>query len=145
MTTRILIVDDEYALADVLADLLAERGHEAVVAINGRIGLARLAESRFDLVLLDVMMPVMDGPALLRAMRGDPRHAEIPVVMMTAIPASFPATEPPAYQEMLRKPFSTEALFATVARALDGRPAREPGRKPAPLPPTRRAHPRRKP
>lgn len=114
MKKRILIVDDEFGLADVVAEILTDFGYEAAIAINGRLGLANLAEARPSLVLLDVMMPVLDGPAMLRAMRKIPEYASIPVVMMTAIPDTLPESEPALFQAVLYKPFTLENLSTTV-------------------------------
>lgn len=79
---QVLVVDDEPAIVDAMARLLAYEGVAVVRAGNGAEGLARLAERRFDLVLCDVRMPVMDGPAMLTALRaGAPPHP--PLVFLT--------------------------------------------------------------
>ena len=67
----ILIVEDEYGLAELLRDMLTERGYDVSLAINGRLALEVLRERRIQLVLTDTMMPVMDGPELAKAMRAD--------------------------------------------------------------------------
>jgi DNA-binding response OmpR family regulator len=109
----ILIVDDEYGLADLLGEILAEEGYEITLAINGKLGLAALAKKPVHLVLLDVMMPVMDGRQMAQAMRDDPSYRDIPIVMMTAVPDSIPRKEG-LYQAILNKPFSLDQLFATI-------------------------------
>jgi CheY-like chemotaxis protein len=119
MSIRILIVDDEFGLADVIAEILAETGYDVAIAINGKLGLLSVAEMMPDLVLLDMMMPVLDGPAMLRALRADPRYAEIPVVMMTSLPEALPADEVFLYQDVLHKPFTQEKLLSTLERVLD--------------------------
>src|SRR5690606_23937872 len=68
----ILVVEDEYALAGLLRDMLQEEGYAVVLASNGSQALEQLAETRPDLILSDVMMPGMDGRALTRALRTDP-------------------------------------------------------------------------
>jgi CheY-like chemotaxis protein len=119
MTRRsILIVDDEFALAEIVADLLSEQGHEVSVAINGQLGLDLLAGRPTDLVMVDVMMPVLGGPDMVRAMRARPQLARIPVIMMTSLEASLPADQPRLYDAFLHKPFSPEELFQTLARLL---------------------------
>ncbi len=120
MSKRVLIVDDEFGLAEVVADMLSERGHEVDLAINGEAALARMAQRKPDLVLLDVMMPVLDGPGLLRRMRGEPELAAIPVVLMTAIPHSIPANLALQHQGVLIKPFTPDALMAAVEPLLGG-------------------------
>jgi DNA-binding response OmpR family regulator len=118
MKQRILIVDDEFGLADVVAEILAENGYEVAIAINGRLGLASVAERRPALILLDVMMPVLDGPGMLHLLRANPDHAQIPVVMMTALPEALSERDLPLYQAALFKPFTPETLLTTMKRLL---------------------------
>jgi CheY-like chemotaxis protein len=111
----ILIVEDEYGLAELLRDLLADVGYEVTLAINGRLALDVLGERHIDLVLTDVMMPVMDGPELARAMRGDEKHKAIPIVMMTSLPGAVAPTSH-LYEAVLAKPFTPEALLKVLRR-----------------------------
>ena len=69
MPTRcsVLIVDDEFGLAEMLCDMLRELDYEVTLAINGRLALDVLGEQRIDLVLTDMMMPLMDGAELATA------------------------------------------------------------------------------
>ena len=119
MKKRILIIDDEFGLADIVAQVLDDVGYDASVAINGRLGLDRLQEQGADLVLLDIMMPIMDGRAMLREMRNDARFKSVPVVLMTAVPEALPREEPSLHQAALVKPFSLEELFAVIRRFLE--------------------------
>ena len=64
---RILLVDDEFELAQTLADLLAEHGHSFDFAVNGQIALDKLGGKEFDMILSDLRMPVMDGPTMYRS------------------------------------------------------------------------------
>ena len=115
----ILVVDDEFSVAEVLQSVLADSGHEVIMAINGRQGLERLSERRPDLVLLDFMMPIMDGPALLRAMRQDPAYRDIPAVVMSSLPESAVAEAAGGlFNAMLRKPFKLAAVVDTVETVL---------------------------
>jgi CheY-like chemotaxis protein len=118
MKRSILIVDDEFALAEIVLDLLVEQGYQATMAINGRLGLEALIRQPADLVIADVMMPVMGGPEMVRAMRARPELARIPVIMMTSLEASLPTDCPPLYAAFLHKPFSPEELFQAVVRLL---------------------------
>ena len=70
----ILVVDDEWAIAEVLESLLSDEGYRVIIANNGRQALERLSEWPPDLIMLDFMMPVMDGRATLEALKGDPRR-----------------------------------------------------------------------
>jgi CheY-like chemotaxis protein len=113
----ILVIDDEFAIADVLISLLTDEGYRVVTAPNGQEGLALLAESRPDLVLLDLMMPLMDGREVLRQMRADPESMHIPVILMSAAcsPAVLATLGAEAY---LEKPFRLDVLLATLERLL---------------------------
>jgi CheY-like chemotaxis protein len=114
MKLSILIVDDEYGLADMVSDMLGDRGHDVALAIDGRLGLASLETRLADVVITDVMMPVMDGPELIRRMRAEPRFAAIPAILMTALPEAVP--EGSLHDALLVKPFRMRDLVATIAR-----------------------------
>jgi DNA-binding response OmpR family regulator len=116
MTARVLIVDDEFGLADVVAEILVDAGFEAELAINGQLALASMAEVVPDLVLLDTMMPVLDGAATLRTMRADARLASVPVVLMCVRSEALPEEGPSGHQDVLEKPFTPAALLAAVRR-----------------------------
>jgi len=118
MTRRILIVDDEFGLAEVVAEMLEERGFETELAINGQLALDIIRERVPDLVLLDGMMPIMDGPEVVRALRADPRTAALPIILMTALPHVVPADVQAATCAVLHKPFSPAVLFAAIASCL---------------------------
>ncbi len=110
----ILLVDDEYAIVEVLTGILEDEGYAVLVAGNGREALERMAETKPDLVLLDRMMPALDGEGTLAAMREDPRLASVPVVLMSAT-ALERGTELDARTRFLRKPFHVDDLIDTIA------------------------------
>ncbi|HEX6242550.1 MAG TPA: response regulator, partial [Polyangiales bacterium] len=66
-----LVVDDEFGIVDSLSEVLSERGFTVVGAANGKDALRRVAERRPDLIVLDYMMPVMDGREMLRQLQAD--------------------------------------------------------------------------
>ncbi|HEY0095149.1 MAG TPA: response regulator, partial [Archangium sp.] len=80
----VLIVDDEPDIANVLGELLGEEGLDVRVAHDGRQALAAMAEKLPDLLITDLMMPRMDGHALIRGMRGNAALRHIPIVVMSA-------------------------------------------------------------
>jgi CheY-like chemotaxis protein len=119
----ILIVDDEFGLAEMLREMLRDCGFEVTLAINGRLALDILAEGNVDLVLTDMMMPVMDGAELAAAMRSDERHRDTPIILMTSLPTAFPQAGG-QFDAVLRKPFTPDLLLDAIGRCLvtaDGR------------------------
>ncbi len=121
--TTVLVVDDEPLIAMALEAALEDAGYRVATAANGRQGLERLAEApRPDLVLLDMMMPVMNGPAMLAAMAADPELAGIPVVVLSSLPEeAIRARVGEGAAAVLLKPCTAEQVLGAIARAL-GRP-----------------------
>jgi CheY-like chemotaxis protein len=115
----VLIVDDEVSIVEALAEILSWEGFSIATAGNGRAALDHLSRTRADVVLMDVMMPVMGGVEAARAMKADPRTAEIPVVIMTAGPVPDGVDGSLA----IRKPFELAALLRVIRRALERPPA----------------------
>jgi CheY-like chemotaxis protein len=116
----IVIIDDEFGLADVLAATLSDIGFRVFSAANGKQGLEVMAEHPPDLVLLDYMMPLLDGVGVLKAMRGDPKLADVPVILMSAMPEAVVGARCQGYVAFLRKPFDFGALLNAVERATAG-------------------------
>jgi DNA-binding response OmpR family regulator len=114
----IVIVDDEFGLADVLTATLSDIGFRVFSAANGTQGLEVMAEHPPDLVLLDYMMPLLDGVGVLKAMRANPKLADVPVIMMSAMPETVVRARCQGYVAFLRKPFDFNALLRTVERAV---------------------------
>ena len=82
--SQVLIVDDEPDIAIILGELLGEEGLDVRVVNDGREALAAMAEQPPDLLITDLMMPRMDGHALIREMRGSAALRHIPIVVMSA-------------------------------------------------------------
>jgi CheY-like chemotaxis protein len=114
----ILVVDDEWAIAEVLESLLGDEGYRVIVANNGRQGLDRLAEWPPDLIMLDFMMPIMDGPATLAALKSNPTTAEIPVIVMSSLPEETVAERCQGYASFLRKPFRVASVLNAIEKAI---------------------------
>ena len=120
----VLVVEDEFGIADLFDAVLSDEGHRVLTAMNGKLGLEMLAKEHPDLVFCDLMMPVMDGAALLRAVTADPALRGIPVVMMSSMPEGFVAERCSGYVGFMRKPFLLSELLDVVERLLgkgDGR------------------------
>ena len=115
---RVLVIDDEAAIADVLRMLLEFRGHEVITADDGSRGYATAQRQAPDVIVLDLMMPVMDGFTTLEALRSDERTATIPVVILSALSSNDvkQRCHDMGVRAILQKPFKPEDLL----RAIEG-------------------------
>jgi two-component system, chemotaxis family, chemotaxis protein CheY len=102
----VLVVDDEEDIRETLREVVEMGGCEAMVAANGADALQMLSQRRPCLVILDLLMPVMNGEEMLAAMRKQPELAGLPVVISTSAPERAPAGVP-----VLRKPLNLQALW----------------------------------
>ncbi|MEO8227381.1 MAG: SpoIIE family protein phosphatase [Gemmatimonadota bacterium] len=118
--SRILVVDDNEANRDMLSRRLARHGHATVTASGGREALERLGAEAFDLVLLDIMMPDMNGYEVLEQLKGDPVLRHIPVIMITAMTEmdSIVRCIEMGAEDHLPKPFNATLLKARVDASL---------------------------
>ncbi|HSS03020.1 MAG TPA: response regulator [Kofleriaceae bacterium] len=121
----VLIVDDEYGLAEMTAELLAMRGHKVATAINGRLALASIDQLRPDVILVDVMMPIMPGDEMVRRLKRDPALRDIPVIMMSAAGSEeLDSDLLPVIAGFLQKPFTFDELMRELHRVLPSGAAR---------------------
>ncbi len=81
---RILVVDDEIYIVHILDFSLGMEGYEVVTALDGEEALRKLKETKPDLIVLDIMMPKMDGYETCKAIKGDPESKDIPVILLSA-------------------------------------------------------------
>ena len=116
--TKILIVDDEPDVRHILRRIFEKAGYEITEAIHGAAALHELNGELPDLVVTDLMMPVMDGNELVAALRADPRTASIPILSLTGNPASSIGAD-----LVLKKLPPQDDLLAAVASVLEGRPS----------------------
>ena len=84
MRKKILIIEDEKDIRDLLQHYLKKEGYDVQGTEDGDSGLGKLAKERYDLVLLDLMLPRMDGLEVCRVLRSQPQTADLPVIMLTA-------------------------------------------------------------
>jgi len=112
----VLVVDDEYGIADLFEAILSDEGHRVLLAVNGKQGLETVAAQQPDLVFLDYMMPVMDGAAVLKAMIADPALQNIPVVLMSSMPEATVAERCSGYVTFMRKPFKIAEVINLTER-----------------------------
>ncbi|WP_439685770.1 histidine kinase [Cupriavidus oxalaticus] len=117
---RVLLVEDNEINREVAVHLLQQAGITPDTAENGRVALERLATQAYDLVLMDMQMPVMDGVEATRRIRADARLAALPVVAMTAnaLPEDRERCLAAGMDDHIAKPISPPVFFATVHRWL---------------------------
>ncbi|MGH2362221.1 MAG: sigma-54-dependent transcriptional regulator, partial [bacterium] len=116
---RILVVDDEEHLRGLLAKILPDARLEVDTAADGEEGLAKFKASRFDLTLLDLKLPKLDGMSVLRqAMEHDPEGVVIIITAFSTIETAIQAIRLGAY-DYLAKPFRPEELMVVVNQALE--------------------------
>jgi CheY-like chemotaxis protein len=115
----VLVVDDDPSIRDVVGDFLELLGCEVQTAANGKEALEHVSTGRLDMVLLDYMMPVMNGKTFGLAVRREPRHAGLPIVLMSAAPDAEEVCEAIAARACLRKPFNIDEL-ADIVHAIAG-------------------------
>ena len=113
--TVILLVEDEPDILETLEMVLKMEGYEVVTAPNGKIGLERLKEQMPDLIVSDIMMPVLTGLEMLREIRSNPKYKEIPVLLMSAGGLTV-KKEDYQWTEFLSKPFCLDHFLEVVAR-----------------------------
>jgi CheY-like chemotaxis protein len=121
MPHRILIIDDEDDIREVAAlSLETVAGWEVTTAASGAEGMARAIESQPDAILLDVMMPGMDGPTTFRELRKNPATAHIPVLLLTAKVQSSDQRRfaDLGVEAVLFKPFDPLTLSTQIAGVL---------------------------
>jgi phosphoserine phosphatase RsbU/P len=118
---RILVVDDNPENRDVLARQLERQGHTVSTAADGRAALEQLRASPFDLVLLDMMMPVLDGYGALIEIKNDPALRHLPVIMISALDelGSVVRCIERGAEDYLPKPFNPTLLRARIGAGLE--------------------------
>jgi len=123
---RILVIDEDALLRANLHRLLALEGHVVVEAQGGLDGVERAYEHPPDLVLCDLVMPDLDGLAVMRLLRADPRTSRVPIVVVTGsvLPPAGVARPPIAADGYVTKPFDIAQLLAVVSEVLARRAPR---------------------
>lgn len=121
MPARVLIVDDEANIVISLEFLMEQAGYVVAIARNGDEALDKIESFRPDLVLLDVMLPGVNGFDILQRVRQQPEHRSMAIIMLTAKGREVEVTKGLALgaNAYITKPFSTRDLLAEVRRYLD--------------------------
>lgn len=119
---RILVVDDEPHIRRLVSFTLEKRGHEVLEATDGLEGVQMATEHRPDLILMDVMMPLMTGFEAVAKLQGTPATRDIPIVMLSAKSQSYEQEEGLRLGALryMCKPFNPQELVSTVSEILEG-------------------------
>jgi len=117
---KVLIVDDEADVVRLLQFRFEKEGFETITAMDGTTAVAMVESDSPDLVLLDIMMPLMDGMEVLRQIRSRRRTSKTPVIMLTAKTASITVDEARQLwvSDYIMKPFDPEILVRKAKKAL---------------------------
>jgi DNA-binding response OmpR family regulator len=118
---RILVVEDDELLREALAEVLADDGHEVRTAVNGADALGELEGWEPEVIVLDLMMPVMDGFAFRKEQRRRDLQADVPVLVLSAVRDLDAAADRVEAAACLPKPFRLEEVLTSVATLLDQR------------------------
>lgn len=121
---RILVVDDDPDVLGVVFDLLDDEGYQVRTAGNGQEALKVLAEWRPDLIVLDLMMPVMDGPTFRRRQRELGLAIDVPILVLSAARNMPEIVAQLGASGSLGKPFSIDQVLTTIAELLEGSASR---------------------
>ena len=115
-SSRILIVDDVQLNLDLIKEILSEKGYLIATAVNGKSALAKTKAHKFDLILLDIILPDVDGFEVCASLKANPQTKDIPVILLTAKKENDSITR--GFQsgavDYIPKPFSKEELLARV-------------------------------
>ncbi|MBI2267616.1 MAG: hybrid sensor histidine kinase/response regulator [Armatimonadetes bacterium] len=124
---KILVADDSSSTRSLIRDLLVLEGHEVVVAENGVQALERAAETHPDLIMLDIVMPEMDGFLACKHLKGDEETQSTPVVLVTSLQDTEDRKKglEMGADDFISKPFSRYELCARVANLIQGKRRRD--------------------
>lgn len=123
----ILVIDDEKEILELICDLLRKEGHEVLEAGNGDIGLQKAREQKPDLILCDILMPGMDGFAVLEEIRISPSTLDIPFIFLTVLNKSNDIVKgfDRGAQDYIRKPYDNKEVLARVRTHIELKKNRE--------------------
>jgi DNA-binding response OmpR family regulator len=115
-TPRVLVIEDDTDIRELVASRLTRLGYEVVRAATGEAGLLEITRRRPDLLVLDVLLPGIDGWEVLRRIRRDERTRDVPVLILSIVGNDPPGDIAPG--EYLAKPFAAHRFTAAVRRLL---------------------------
>jgi DNA-binding response OmpR family regulator len=115
---RVLVVDDEPMVRETLGQVLSDEGYVVDLAVDGESALERVHAAQPDAILLDLMMPGMNGRQFLQALRDEPAFSSVPVLIMTAVHGLEVNLATLGASEVVEKPFNVDELLNKVALAV---------------------------
>lgn len=121
MSARIVCIEDDSEMIELLRLMLSRQGYEVFGAVGGQVGLVEVDRLQPDVVLLDLMMPGMDGWEVYRRLKDNPATCNIPVIMLTAKAKNserIKALREAQVDDFIAKPFSPNQLVDSIERAL---------------------------
>jgi CheY-like chemotaxis protein len=121
---KILIVDDEVHLIEMLQMRLEANGYEVVTAVDGEEGVEKVKSETPDLIILDIMMPKMDGYETCKILKNDPRYSKIPIIFLSAraLEDDMQIGKEKSADALVKKPFETPDLLARIKELLEKSP-----------------------
>jgi CheY-like chemotaxis protein len=121
VVARILVVDDDPVIRDLLSDVLEAEGYDVFQAANGQVAVEIARRSRPHLILMDLMMPVLDGSSAIRILKSADETRRIRIIVMSAVMNLRRFSEELPADGLLDKPFDLDTLLSDVAQQVNVR------------------------
>lgn len=122
MATKVVLVDDDRHVVDVVSMMLAQRRYSVITVSDGRSAIGKIQEELPDLILLDIVLPGMDGTTIAQELLENPRTADIPIIFLTGL-VEAEETHRDGHRigghYFLAKPFDAHELFDVIDRAME--------------------------
>lgn len=118
MSSTILLVDDEKDILVALKELLEMEGYVVLCALNGQIGLKMFKEFNPDLIITDMMMPIMNGYEMIRLIREDSVHSRVPIIVMSSI-ANLGKALDPSWDYFIKKPSGIDDILIVIKKLIE--------------------------
>lgn len=115
---KVLLIDDEFDFVDLLKKRLENYGYEVLTASDGDEGLTRAESEKPDVIVLDIMMPVMDGLTFVKVLKSKLTVKHIPIIVLTAREGMANEFKEEGVYEYVVKPYDTEKLIAMIQELL---------------------------
>ena len=116
----IVIAEDEFMVADMLADFLEDAGHEVALAPHGQAALKLIQEKEPDLLISDYMMPLMTGEGLATAVRKHSCLRKLPILLLSGAQSHLGRSRPDLFNAVLQKPYTPDQLLRVIGTLLSG-------------------------